>query len=138
MRTRHQNHDYNNNKAETDAASEILGKERHRKKLWVTRDVLDLCDKWKDLNKKRYKGKGAKEYRKANKRSQKAVKKAKHWLGTHRENITCLHKINSKRAYQLVKDLSKEKQSTSSSIRDRSVVIHGVTFYGRNTAQHLL
>ena len=28
----------------TDAASEILGKERRRKKPWVTRDVLDLCD----------------------------------------------------------------------------------------------
>ena len=99
MRTRHQHHDYNNNKAVTDAASEILGKERRRKKPWVTRDVLDLCDKWKDLKKKRYKGKGAKEYKKANKRSQKAVKKAKeHWLGAHCENVTCLHKMNSKRA----------------------------------------
>ena len=32
------------NTAETDAASEILGKERHKKKPWVIRDVLDLCD----------------------------------------------------------------------------------------------
>ena len=32
------------NTAVTDAASEILGKERHRKKSWVTKDVLDLCD----------------------------------------------------------------------------------------------
>ena len=32
------------NKAVTDAASEILGKERRRKKPWVTKDVLDLCD----------------------------------------------------------------------------------------------
>ena len=30
------------NTAVTDAANEILGKERHRKKPWVTRDVLDL------------------------------------------------------------------------------------------------
>ena len=28
----------------TDAAREILGKERRRKKPWVTKDVLDLCD----------------------------------------------------------------------------------------------
>ena len=32
------------NTAVTDAASEILWKERRRKKPWVTKDVLDLCD----------------------------------------------------------------------------------------------
>ena len=31
------------NTSVTDAASEILGKERRRKKPWVTKDVLDLC-----------------------------------------------------------------------------------------------
>ena len=40
------------NTAMTDAASEILGKERHRKKPWVTKDVLDLCDERRDLMKK--------------------------------------------------------------------------------------
>ena len=34
------------------AASEILGNECHRKKSWVTRDVLDLCDDRRDLKKK--------------------------------------------------------------------------------------
>ena len=42
------------NTAVTDAASEILGKERRRKKPWVTKDVLDLCDERRDLKKKRY------------------------------------------------------------------------------------
>ena len=32
------------NTAVTDAASEILGKERRRKKPWVTKNVQDLCD----------------------------------------------------------------------------------------------
>ena len=32
------------NTAVTDAAIELLGKERHRKKPWVTKDVFDLCD----------------------------------------------------------------------------------------------
>ena len=41
------------NTAVTDAASEILGKERHRKKPWVTKDVLDLCDERRDLKKKK-------------------------------------------------------------------------------------
>ena len=64
------------NTAVTGAASEILGKERRREKPWVTKDVLDLCDERRDLN-KRYKAEGAKEYREANKRIQKAVKKTK-------------------------------------------------------------
>ena len=62
------------NTAVTNAASKILGKERRRKKPWVTKDVLDLCDERRDLKKKRYKA-GAKEYRGANRRIQKAVKK---------------------------------------------------------------
>ena len=39
------------NTAVTDAASMILGKERRRKKPWVTKDVLDLCDERRDLKK---------------------------------------------------------------------------------------
>ena len=46
--------------AVTDAASEILGKERRRKKPWVIKDVLDLCDARRDLKKKRYETEGAK------------------------------------------------------------------------------
>ena len=54
------------NTAVIEAASEILGKERRRKKPWVTRDVLDLCDERRDSKKKQYEAEGAKEYRKAN------------------------------------------------------------------------
>ena len=91
-------------------------------KKWVTRDVLDLCDERRNLKKKRYEAEGAKEYREANKRIQKAVKKAKEdWLGAQCEEIeTCLNKNNSKRAYQLVKDLTSEKQGRSSTVQDRS------------------
>ena len=65
----------------TDAASEILGKERRWKKQWVTKDVLDLCNERRNLKKKRYEAEEAKEYREANRRIQKAVKKAKEdWM----------------------------------------------------------
>ena len=72
--------------------------------------------------KKRYVAEGAKEYRKANMRIQKAVKKTKEdWIGVQCEEIeTCLYKNNSKRAYQLVKDLTSEIQSRFSTIQDRS------------------
>ena len=106
------------NIAVTDAASEILGKEHRRKKPWVTKDVLDLCDERRDL-KKGYEAEGARE---AKRRVQKAVKKAKEdRIGAQCEEIeTCLNKNNSKRAYQLVKDLTSEKQGRSSTIQDKS------------------
>ena len=76
------------NTAVTDAASEILWKERRRKKPWVTKDVLDLCDERRDLKKKRYEAEGAKEYREANRRIQKAMKKAKEdWICAQCEEI---------------------------------------------------
>ena len=72
--------------------------------------------------KKQYEAEGAKEYREANRRVQKAVKKAKEdWIGTQCEEIeTCLHKNNSMRTYKLVKDLTSEKQGRSSTIQDKS------------------
>ncbi|MEW8546448.1 MAG: hypothetical protein AB2693_23265, partial [Candidatus Thiodiazotropha sp.] len=49
------------------------------------------------------------------------MKKAEDWIGIQCEEIeTCLKKSNSKRAYQLVKDLISEKQGRSTTIQDRS------------------
>ena len=86
------------NIAVTDAASEILGEERRRIKPWVTKDVLDLCDERRNLKKKRYEAEGAKEYREANRRIQRAVKKAKEdWIGAQCEEIeTCLNKTTAR------------------------------------------
>ena len=83
-----------------------------------SKDVLDLCDERRDLKKKRYKPEDDKEYREANNRIQKEEKKAKEdWIGAQCGEIeTCLNKNNSKRAYQLVKDLTSEKQGKSSTI----------------------
>ena len=60
--------------------------------------MLILCDERRDLKKKRYEAEGAKEYREANKRIQKAVTKAKEdWIGDQCEEIeTYLNKNNSK------------------------------------------
>ena len=62
--------------------------------------------------------------REANKRIQKAVKRAKeNWIGPGTqcaEIQTCLNKNNSNRAYQLEKDLASEKQGRSSTIQGRS------------------
>ena len=55
--------------------------ESHR----VTKDVLDLCDESRESKKKRYDEEG--EYREANRRIQKAVKKAKDLTGAQCEEI---------------------------------------------------
>ena len=74
------------------------------------------------MKKKRYEAEGAKKYREANRRVQKAVKKAKEdWIGAQcEETETCLNKSKSKRAYQLVKDLTSDKKGRSSTIQDKS------------------
>ena len=82
------------NTAVTDTAIEILEKICCRKKHWVTSNVLDLCDERRDLKRRRYEDKGAKEYRKANKMVQKALKKAKEdWIDNQcKEIYACLNK----------------------------------------------
>ena len=61
----------------TDTAREIFGKERHKKRPWITKVVLNLCDERRDLKMKRYKAEGAKEIWEASKRIQMAWKKQK-------------------------------------------------------------
>ena len=41
------------NTAVTETASEILGKHRQKKNPWNTSEILDLCDKRRELKKKR-------------------------------------------------------------------------------------
>ena len=43
------------NTAVTETASEILGKHRQKKKPWVTEEILNLCEKKRELKKKKKK-----------------------------------------------------------------------------------
>ena len=106
------------NTAVTDTANEILGKYRTVKKPWVTNDVLDLCDKRRELKKMKSDTEGAKEYRAINQDVKKAMKKAKeNWIAEQCQSIEDnLKKNNSKKAYQLVKDLTSTKKVRMSTI----------------------
>ena len=42
------------NTAVVETAREILGNHRQKKKPWVTAEILDLCDKRRELRKKRF------------------------------------------------------------------------------------
>ena len=102
------------NTAVTETASEILGKHHQKKKPWITAEILDLCDKRRELRKNRFEpeNEGSEKYKEVNNNIKRCMKKAKeNWIGEQRSEIgENLRKNNSKRAYQLVMDLTTVKQ----------------------------
>ena len=110
------------NTAATETASEILGKHRRKKKPWITADILDLCDKRRELRKKRFELEGSEKYKEVNNDIKRCMKKAKqNWIGEQCSKIEeNLRKINSKRAYQLLKDLATVKRGEITTVQDRS------------------
>ena len=79
------------------------------KKNWTTAEILDLCDKRRELRKKRSEPEGSEKYKEVNNNIKRCIKKAKeNWIGEQQcsEIEENLRKNNSKRAYQLVKDLT--------------------------------
>jgi hypothetical protein len=110
------------NTALTETASEILGRHRPVKKPWVTADVLELCDKRRELKKKKNNNAiWAAQYKTANKEVKKSMKKAKEiWIEEQCKDIEDnLKRNNSKAAYQLVKDLTSTKQGRVTSLQDK-------------------
>ena len=105
----------------TNTASEILGKHRPVKKPWVTADLLDLCDKRRELKKKNKDAEGLRQYRAANQEIKKGMKKAKmNWIEEQCQDIEDnMKKNNSKKTYQLVKDLTSTKQGRTTTIQDK-------------------
>ena len=70
------------NTAVTETASEILGKHRQKKKPWITAEILDLCDKRRELRKHRLEPKGSEKYKEVNNNIKRCMKKAKeNWIG---------------------------------------------------------
>ena len=98
------------NTAVTETAIEILGRHRQKKKLWVTAEILDLCNRRRTLRrkKKRFEPEGSEKYREVNNNIKRCMKKAREkWIGEQCSEIEeNLRRNNSKRAYQLEKDLT--------------------------------
>ena len=69
------------NKAVTDTAAELLGKQRRKRKPLVTPEILDLCDQRRNLKKKRREPEGAKDYREIKRKIWTEMKIAKEtWI----------------------------------------------------------
>ena len=70
------------NTAVTETASEILGKHHQKKKPLITAEILDLCDKRRELKKNRFEPEGSKKYKEVNNNIKRCMKKAKeNWTG---------------------------------------------------------
>ena len=66
----------------TETGNLILGRLRQKKKTWVTAEILYLCDKKRELRKKRIEPEGSEKYRGVNNNMKKCMKKAKRKLDT--------------------------------------------------------
>ena len=91
-----------------------------KKQPWVTDEILDMCDKRRDLKKVKNTT-GKEDYRKINRKIRKEMNKVKEeWIEKQCTEIEdCIAKNNSRRAYQTVKDLTQKKQAKVSNIEDK-------------------
>ena len=110
------------NTAVTETASEILGKDCQTKKPLFTADILDLCNKRRELRKKRFEPEESEKYKEVNNNIKRCMKKAKgNWIAEQCTEIEGnLRKNNSKGAYQLVKDVTIVKQGKTTTVQDHS------------------
>ena len=74
------------------------------------------------MRKKRFEPEGSEKYKAVNNNIKRCTKKAtENWLGEQCSEIEeNLRKNNSKKAYQLVKDLTTVKQGKATTVQDRS------------------
>ena len=105
-----------------ETASEIFGKHHEKKKRWVTAEILDPCNKRRELRKKRFEPEGSEKYREVNNNIRRCMKKAiENWTEEQCSEIEQnLRKNNSVRAYRPVKDLTTVKQGKATIVQDGS------------------
>ncbi|KAI8486085.1 hypothetical protein Bbelb_361850 [Branchiostoma belcheri] len=97
-------------------AEEVLGKRRRKIKPWVTDDVLNLCDKRRELRQHKYKSQElAAAYQQANRAVRSKMREVKEkWIEEQCEEIEHgMQRGNSRKAYETLKILTNTQQSSS-------------------------
>ena len=106
----------------TEVATDILGISRPKTQPWATDDILNMCDTRRLHKPHRKRPRGEIEYRKVtNKQIKKGMKEAKQkWIDDQCEEIEhSMATNNTKKAFQLVKTLTKQQQSKVTNIQDK-------------------
>ena len=96
-----------------------------------------MCDKRRELKNKKHDAQGRSQYRDINNKIRKAIKQAKeNWIEEQCEEIdTNLTKNYTKRAYQIVKDLTTTKKAPSKTSSGKvSLKIKRSSLVGQNIA----
>ena len=111
----------NFNEVMTEVATDIIGFSRHKTQPWATDDTLNMCDTRRLLKSQRKTPIGKIEYTKVNKQIKKGMKEAKQtWTDDRCEEIE--HSIatnNTKKAFLLVKTLTKQQQGNVNNIQNK-------------------
>ena len=105
------------------SAEEVLGKKRHKNQPWVTDEVLELCDRRRELRHSKYESDEARmAYRTAHRKVQKGMREAKErWIEKQCNAIdTCSKSGNSKEAYSTLKAITKTSQARTTVIEDKN------------------
>ncbi|XP_076438257.1 uncharacterized protein LOC143277357 [Babylonia areolata] len=106
----------------TTTAEQVVGKERKRIQPWVTNEVLDLCDKRRELRGKKHSSNEARtKHQQVNREVRMKMKAAKeNWIEEQcEEGEKGMEAGNSKRAYNTLKTLTKTSQPRSAVIEDK-------------------
>ena len=110
------------NTAITETSEEVLGRERQKKQKWMDNNILDLCDKRRNLKPLRHENDESKEkYRQVNKEIKEKKAKAKEeWIENKCNMIEKeMNRGNSKIAYETIKELTKTEQPRTTVIEDK-------------------
>ena len=101
----------------TEAATEILGK--HREKKWITNELMDICDLRRELKKTKFEP--GSTYKQINITIKKDMRIAKEiWINNKCTDIgECLIRNNTKKAYQIVNELTKKKDKIIVNVHDK-------------------
>ena len=88
----------------------------------VTAEILDLCDKRRELRKTKIESEGSEKYMEVRNNIKRCMKNAtENLIGKQCNEIEeNLRKSDSKRAYRHVKDLTTVKQEKATTVQDRS------------------
>ena len=87
----------------------------------ITAEIIDLCDKRRELRKKRFEPEESEKYKAVNNIKRRMKKSKENWIGEQCSEIEeNLRKNISKRAYQMVKDLTTVKQGKAITVQDSS------------------
>lgn len=106
-----------------NTANEILGKAKPIKRSWITPEILQKCEERRELKKNRFtNNESLGQYRKANNEVKRAIIKAKdNWVEKQAEDIEqSLAVNNSRKAYSVIKSLTKEKTGRTNVIEDKT------------------